>query len=115
MPVRRRLLAGQDHLVGADERARRLEIGALRGVAHHQVAPFGERHVDQAAGGVEPGPGVLPAPMRRPEFRLRLRPQDRLLARHPSWREPDAGGFLVERVQRGDIAHRRALGDGGDG
>jgi hypothetical protein len=115
MPVRRRLLARQDHLVGADQRARRLEIGALRRVAHHQVAALGERHVDQAAGGVEPGLGVLPAPMRRHEFRLRLRPQDRLLARHPSRREADAGGLLVERVQRGDIAYRGALGDGGNG
>ena len=56
MPVRRRVLAGQNHLVGADQRAGCLEVGARRRIAHHQVAPLRERHIDQAPGGVEAAP-----------------------------------------------------------
>jgi hypothetical protein len=45
--VGRRNLAGQNHLVGAGKRARRLKVFAKSGVAQDEDSAIREREVDQ--------------------------------------------------------------------
>ena len=108
MPVRGCDLTGQDHLIGADQRASSFEIGAGRRITQHQVAALGKRNVDQPSCGVEPSLGVVIGPVRRTELRPRLAPQDRRLTRDPAGREVERAGGLVERVERWDIAVGKA-------
>ena len=115
MPVRTRVLAGQDHLIGAHQGTAGLVGGQRRRIAHHQVAALGERNVDQPPGGVEPGLGIFIGPVRGHELRPRLLPQDGLLALHPARCEVDAPGDLVECLERRNFATRQALPRSGDG
>src|SRR3546814_19207813 len=68
----RRHLAGHDHLISADERARCGPVNAVGRITHDKVAPLGKLYVDQISRRRERSSGLCVTPMSRQIVRLLL-------------------------------------------
>ena len=99
MAVRARLLAGQDRLVGRDQRAQGGVVVAGNRVAHHEVAPLGAVGADQAAGGLHRPFRLGVAPVRGDELRAHLGREDRLFALNPAGRHVARRERLLEFIK----------------
>ena len=105
MPMRPRLLAGQDHLVGGDQGTRRRDAVALGRVAHHQIAPLRELGVDQPPGGVQRALANRIAPVLRLEVGMGLAPKDRLVPVDPPRGHLDTAELGVEVFERSHLGN----------
>ena len=103
--VRARFLAGQDHLVGADQRAGGGDIVARDRVAHDQIAALGQFRIDQAAGGIERLFALAVAPLDGLEGRGRFGIEDRLIAWNPARRHIHGSEMAVEIFERIDVCY----------
>src|SRR6185437_6851812 len=74
------------------------------GIAHHEIAPLGERYVDQPAGGVEHRLTQIVTPMRRHIFRLLLFGGRGLIAPQPARRGADLPGLGIKSIEARHVA-----------